>query len=252
MSDETPVPGDMLHAYVDGMLPPEDVERVEAWLAGHPEDATTVAAWRMQNALIRDVYDAPDAVPPVPAPRRPVRWSRRAALAAAVAAFVVGLGAGLGLGMFAPAIGTEARSIAGQATTAYRVFSVEKRHPVEVGADEREHLVRWLSNRLAVPLALPDLSGQGLDLVGGRLTASDVGPAALFMFEAANGDRYTIYLTRPSRRGETAFRFETSGDVGACYWLDHDLAVVVNGPADRDRLQAVANAVYEALSRPSS
>lgn len=258
MTDDMTVPEEMLHAYVDGALSPEEAARVEAWLAGHPDDAAATAAWRHQNALIREVFgaledseDVPAAAAPIAAPdatvaatgyRRP--W--RMAVAASIATFAIGLAAGIGIALFAPGIRPEARSIADQATTAYRVYSVEKRHAVEVGPDEREHLVKWLSNRLEAPLAIPDLTDQGLELVGGRLTASEHGPAALFMFEAGDGERYTVYVTRPARAGETAFRFDLSGDVGACYWLDRDLAVVVNGPADRSRLQAIANKVYDA------
>ncbi|MCT8970238.1 anti-sigma factor family protein [Microbaculum marinisediminis] len=280
MTDEKTVSEDMLHAYVDGALAPEDVARVEAWLAGHPEEAAAVAAWLRQNALIRAVFApekgspaegrpeegarearAPDAVArereadvdalspdaadtgPVPAAGRP-RW--RMAIAASIATFAIGLGAGIGIGTYAPGLRPEAPTIAAQAETAYRVYTVEKRHPVEVGPDEREHLVKWLSNRLETRLALPDLEAEGLTLVGGRLTTGGRGPAALFMFEAGNGDRYTVYVTRAARADETAFRFDLNGDIGACYWLDRGVAVVVNGPADRDRLQAIANRVYDA------
>jgi anti-sigma factor RsiW len=249
---------DLLHAYVDGALTPEEVARVDAWLATHPEDAATVAAWRHQNALIREVFgtvpERPDEAGPhsVAAARAPDRMSARLALAASIAAFAIGLGAGFGLAMFAPGMRPEAGAIAQEAATAYRVFSVEKRHPVEVGPDEREHLVKWLSNRLETPLAIPDLDDEGLSLVGGRLTSNDRGPAALFMFEAADGDRYTVYVTRPARAEETGFRFDLAGDVGACYWLDRQVAVVVNGPADRERLQAIANRVYEAYENAAA
>ncbi|WP_436643020.1 anti-sigma factor family protein [Microbaculum sp. FT89] len=270
MTDDKIVSEDMLHAYVDGALSPEDIGRVEAWLASHPKDAAAAAAWRRQNALIRAVFAqdegarearAPEdgaresvahadgrpqdaaGTGPVPAAGRP-RW--RMAIAASIATLAIGLGAGIGIGTYAPALRSEAPTIAAQAETAYRVYTVEKRHPVEVGPDEREHLVKWLSNRLETRLALPDLESEGLKLVGGRLTTGGRGPAALFMFEAGNGDRYTVYVTRAARAGETAFRFDLNGDIGACYWLDRGVAVVVNGPADRDRLQAIANRVYDA------
>ncbi len=249
MTDDRTVPEEMLHAYVDGALSPEEVVRVDAWLASHPEDAASVAAWRHQNALIREVFARAGVLPVEERGDRGAgsrRGRRRMALAASVAAFAVGLAAGIGIGAFAPGIRPAAPTIAAQAETAYRVYSVDKRHPVEVRADERDHLVKWLSNRLETPLALPDLADEGLTLVGGRLTTGDNGPAALFMFEAGNGDRYTVYVTRAARAAETAFRFDFAGDIGACYWLDKGVAVVVNGPADRDRLLAIANRIYDA------
>lgn len=248
MTDEKTVPEEMLHAYVDGELTPEEGVRVDAWLAGHPEDAAMVAAWRHQNALIREVFAQAGVLPDESEARGPARTKRRSgmALAASIAMFAIGLAAGVGIGVFIPGLRSEAPAIAAHAETAYRVYSVEKRHPVEVGPDEREHLVKWLSNRLETPLPLPDLAAEGLTLVGGRLTTGEGGPAALFMFEALNGDRYTVYVTRSARAAETAFRFDLAGDVGSCYWLDKGVAVVVNGPADRDRLQAIANRVYDA------
>ena len=37
---------DELHAYVDGELPADRRNAVEAWLAAHADDAARVAAWR--------------------------------------------------------------------------------------------------------------------------------------------------------------------------------------------------------------
>jgi len=52
---------DELHAYVDGMLPADRRDAVEAWLATHPEDAAHVAHWRAQADAIRECYGALDA-----------------------------------------------------------------------------------------------------------------------------------------------------------------------------------------------
>src|SRR5882757_6807025 len=47
-----PVTEDELHAYVDDELPAERRGDVEAWLAGHPDDAARVQSWRtMAEAL---------------------------------------------------------------------------------------------------------------------------------------------------------------------------------------------------------
>lgn len=56
---------DDLHAYVDGALPPERVAEVEAWLAGHPEDAERVAAYRAQNLALKALFD-PVLAEPLP------------------------------------------------------------------------------------------------------------------------------------------------------------------------------------------
>ena len=46
-----------LHAFVDGILDPDQRRRVEEHLAQHPEDAALVESWQRQNAAIRAVYE---------------------------------------------------------------------------------------------------------------------------------------------------------------------------------------------------
>ncbi|MBZ0140510.1 MAG: anti-sigma factor, partial [Pseudorhodoplanes sp.] len=66
MTDHTPVTPDELHAFVDGELPVDRRDAVEAWLANHPEDAALVHAWRAQAEAIRARY-ATIVNEPVPA-----------------------------------------------------------------------------------------------------------------------------------------------------------------------------------------
>ena len=65
-----------------------------------------------------------------------------------------------------------------RAAVAHADFAPELRHPVEVnlaqgsGAELRahaEHLSRWLSKRLDMPVPLFDLRPHGFEWVGGRL-----------------------------------------------------------------------------------
>jgi anti-sigma factor RsiW len=94
----TPVTDGELHAYVDGELPPDRSEAVEAWLASHPEDAGRVAAWRAQAEAIRARYGTtghgpvPDRLTLSRITRSQRSWGAVAA-AAAVVAFVIGGGA---------------------------------------------------------------------------------------------------------------------------------------------------------------
>ena len=59
--------------------------------------------------------------------------------------------------------------IARRAAIAHATYSPEVRHPVEVGADDEQHLVGWLSKRLGIKLRAPKLDEAGMSLVGGRL-----------------------------------------------------------------------------------
>src|SRR5438477_6813444 len=83
----TSVTEDELHVYVDGELPADRREAVETWLAGHPDDAARVAAWRTQAEAIRARYGAVIHEPlPDRLTLRRIMRSRRAWGAAAAAA----------------------------------------------------------------------------------------------------------------------------------------------------------------------
>jgi anti-sigma factor RsiW len=245
-----PVTEDELHALVDGELPADRRADVEAWLTANADDAARVAAWRMQAELIRLKY-GPIAEEPLPTRfnldrlARSGRPWRRLAAAAAVAAFVAGGLAGwLGRGAWdgAPA----ARTVVAEALEAHRLYIAEVRHPIEVPAGA-EHLMPWLSRRVGHPLRAPDLQSFGLKLIGGRLLPGPKSPAALFMYEAPSGERFTLYCARATSPAETALRYRASGQVAAFYWVEGEFGYVVSGPADRDRLQKVAEAAYEQM-----
>jgi anti-sigma factor RsiW len=136
-----------------------------------------------------------------------------------------------------------------QAATAHAVYTPEVRHPVEVAAEEEQHLVNWLSKRLGSPLKVPHLSSLGYELVGGRLLPSDRGPVAQFMYQDKNGQRLTLYVrTDTAADHETAFRFAQEGSVGVFYWIDRRLSYALSGEVGKEELLRVANAVYQKLN----
>ncbi len=123
---------------------------------------------------------------------------------------------------------------------------VEVRHPVEVPGDQRPHLVEWLSKRLGSPLRAPELERMGLKLVGGRLLPGPNGATAFFMYEGPSGERFTLYCGRTSDR-EMALRYTTGNQNAAYYWVDQNVAYVLSGPAERDRLRNIAQAAYDQI-----
>ena len=132
-----------------------------------------------------------------------------------------------------------------QAIAAHQTFSVETRHPVEVGANEEAHLVQWLSKRLGHRLIVPDLSALGFQLMGGRLLPADSGPAALFMYEDGKGTRLSCYYLVVDVAGETEFQFREQNAISAFYWVDDGLAYAIAANLPRDRLLKVAEIVYQ-------
>jgi len=245
-----------LHAWVDGQLPEERRAAVEAAVAGDDALSARAEAYRAQNEEIRALF-GDVAREPVPRHLRPhrvaARMNRRRWLMP-VAASVAWLGLGLAGGWFAHdqladgATVEAARYVASQALSAHRVYAVEVKHPVEVFADQQEHLVKWLSKRLGHNLRTPDLTSQGFRLVGGRLLPGQGGaPAAQFMYENTGGRRVTVYVSLYHSGKETAFRYQAVNDVGAFIWLEPDMAFAVAGDIPREPLLSVSKVVYDTL-----
>jgi anti-sigma factor RsiW len=243
---------DELHAYVDGELPEERRSAVELWLTAHPDDAARVAAWRSQAELIRARYGAvADEKPPAKLDlARLARRNRRGVAAVAAAAAIVAFIGGAAAGWFARgaevAASSDQRRFTTDALEAYRLYVVEVRHPVEVPGDQRPHLVEWLSKRIGSPLRAPELDKMGLKLVGGRLLPGPTGASAFFMYETASGERFTLYCGHTSDQ-ETALLYTAKERNAAYYWVDHNLAYVLSGPAERDKLRAIAQAAYDQI-----
>ena len=247
-----PVTEDELHAYVDGHLPNGRRGAVDAWLIAHPEDAARVAAWRSQAELIRARYGAvaDETVPQRLDLSRLARRRRQGFAAMAAAAALVIFVAGGAAGWFVR--GAEApspsdlRRFTTDALDAYRLYVVEVRHPVEVPGDQRPHLVQWLSKRVGAPVRAPELDKLGLKLVGGRLLPGPTGATAFFMYETPSGERFTLYCGHTTDQA-TALRYIAGDRNAAYYWVDGDLFYVLSGPAEQDRLHAIAQAAYEQI-----
>ena len=226
---------DELNTYVDGELPADRLGAVEAWLASHPDDAMKVAAWRQQAELIRTRYGA--VINEKPPQRLNVdRLTRRryGAMAAGIAATLVALLVGGVAGWTARGAVAASPSDLALFTTdaldAYRLYTVEVRHPVEVPGDQQPHLQDWLSKRVGSQLRPPDLDKQGLKLVGGRLLPGPTGATAFFMYEGASGERFTLYCGRTSDQ-QTALLYTADENNAAYYWVDGKVAYVLSGPA---------------------
>lgn len=243
-----------LHAYVDGQLAEARRLEVEAHLRAHPEDAARVAAWARDNEALRAHFGAVagEAIPMRIPASRPAssRW-RPYAAAAAIALVSAGTGWFSRGALEAPAgidgrIATHAPAFAQRAAVAHAVYSPDARRPVEVGADQREQLITWLSRRMETPVRAPDLRGSGYELVGGRLLPGERGPAAQFMYQDRAGQRLTLYVSR-GEGGERAFRFEQSGPVNLFYWVEETMGYAIAAAASRGDLERVAGEVYRQL-----
>ncbi|MCP5151135.1 MAG: anti-sigma factor [Chromatiales bacterium] len=242
-----------LQAWVDDRLEPERRAVVEAWLAEQPERAAALARQRRANERLRAAY-AHVLREPVPdrltqaRPRGAVSPGLRR-IAAAVALLLVGGVAGWVVRDHVATRPTLESELVRPAAFAHTVYLPEVRHPVEVTADQEQHLVAWLSKRLGSPLRAPSLAGSGWQLVGGRLLPAGPGPAAQFMYEERGGNRLTLFIRHnPGSREATAFRFAEEGEFSVFYWVDGPLAYALTGKMSREALLPIAELVYAGLN----
>lgn len=260
MTDQTtPISEDDLHAYVDGYLDAAHKREVEAWLGANPDAAAMVADWQRQNADIRSLFagraearaddaaivsKARAAAARGPAPGLPRFWQA----AAAVLLFIGGAFAGQLAPSFFPGERQAAlqamAALPDQSHSAFLIYASDIRHPVEVGADEQQHLAAWLGKRLDTPLRIPDLSALGLKLVGGRLVPVSGKAGALLMYEDDAGERITVLLGRNEENRETSFRYASEAGLETFYWIDGPIGYAVTGEISHERLQQVADECY--------
>lgn len=252
MNTERPVTENDLHAYVDNQLEPARRGEIEHHLEHHLEAATTVNDLRRLDQSLHSLFD-PVLTEPIPETIQfpPVR-KRYGLRAAAVVAWIA-LGTVLGWNLNnwnapGPANMLETQLVK-PAAFAHVIYSAEVLHPVEVKADQEQHLVQWLSKRLRTPINAPVLTQGGYHLVGGRLLPSTDRMAAQFMYEDTGGRRVTLYLRRGAWDNTlTAFRYSRSDNVGVFYWIDGQLGYALSGELDKAELLKLAVIIHPQIN----
>lgn len=277
LSDET------LSAWLDGELDETRRQEIEAWLHDHPEDAARVRLWAADREALRARFGPVlhEAVPEAlqrtvndygrGSTTDPRGWARWKVAAAAAGLLIAGsiIGGGL-VWQLQPQQQIASRSTWTQrAAVAHAVYAPEVRHPVEVNVAEglpeqqhaqEEHLARWLTKRLDMPVRLFDMREHGFSLVGGRLLPDAQGPSAQLMYQNAGGQRVTVYLRRPEPGSSTSFRFQREGELSMFYWAEEGFGCALVGKLPREKLLAMAESAYKqveqdlpaARARPSS
>ena len=200
--------------------------------------------------LLHERFDSVFEEPlPVRMYLRAPRWMEYARSAAfVVAGILIGLAIPLTREAVSLGDGASQNRLPIRAARAHLVYASEVRHPVEVGAAEQDHLVKWLSKRLNTPLKVPVLAGEGYELLGGRLLPGPEGPVAQFMYQEGSGKRLTVYVTGKAHKDPvTAFRFMQAGNVSVFYWVDGECGYAISGEIGRPELSRVANVIYKQL-----
>jgi len=272
-----PISESELHAYIDGFLPESRCAEIERYLSAHPQEAERVRVYREQKQAIRTLFgpvsdeaipsrliEAASMPPPAASARHRARWLPPRSLqriAAGVAIALIGATAGwVGRGamqqaplvahapgaMQGPAV--DMASLPRRAAIAHVVYSPDVRRPVELGADQEDQLVAWLSRRLGAQINPPKLGSVGYELIGGRLLPGASGPVAQFMYHDVTGQRLTLYVTNENTANkDTGFRFAQEGPVNVFYWIDGKFGYALSAGIDKRELARVATAVYAQL-----
>lgn len=208
---------------------PEDAARVESWrrqnaaLRAHfnpiADEALPLSLSLIYATEPREMARVPAPLPrtdePIRQLQQAVRQQRRGkprSFGSAIAAFIFGVGVSAAGSMylaqnmksgaapvrvsFADVTGSIAPPMARvqqRAVIVHQTHALDARHAVEVSGESRPSLQRYFSERLSFAAAVPDLSADGLTLLGGRVVVGEWGPAALLVFASATGERFSLY-----------------------------------------------------------
>lgn len=241
----------VIHAYVDGRLDEATSARLQAWLERHPDRAAEIRGWRRDAQQLRATFgDLPvQAVPSTLDPvnlrmRRRRRLRARMALAAGL---VLALGAGSMGGWQAHAMFTPAAAPMADAVQAYRMFATGRQANLDVVQRHAGELQAWLDQRFQRAAPLPDLDASGFKPVGGRLIATDSGPAAMVLYENHDGDAISFYIRSPSSRAGTLPRGQRrEGQLAAAYWSGEGYNYALVSRADTTDLRVIRDASLSA------
>ena len=237
--DTSPIGLEELSAYVDGELAAGRRAAVERHLADDADAARRVSAYRRQDDLLRQAMapQADEGTPPQiaalldgAAEGHGAGWRWMAAAAAVL------LVAALAGGWWSRRRSRRERAMAGLASDAVAA------HVAYAAADapdpaQRAALAASLHEAVGAGGDLPDLSGLGYALAGGRPLTADTGPAVALWYRDGAGDVVTCYFVRetgvdasPYVEGAgPSYAVADRGGINVVYRLDEGYGYAVAG-----------------------
>jgi len=270
--NDNSVAEDELQAYVDGQLDSRRRAAIEAYLAGRPDEAARLAAYRMQNIGLHALFD------PQPGNRQGEETPppRLAALAGALDARLAderrpgtamprlrNLAAGIALLMAAGTAGWLAVEQSGprhnSLASLTRQTSETPAQPVAQVASaaasggERQ-VVAWLAAQPGdVPASVPDLEALGFRLMAEKVLPGASGtPAAQLRYEDDAGQQLTLTMRSGGSPDQTSFTYTRDGDGSRFAWQDAHLAYSLAGSMAQDKLLEIAEAVSRRLQEDAA
>lgn len=266
--NDNAVPEEALQAYVDGQLEGQRRATIEAYLAGRPDEAARLAAYRKQNIGLHALFDsapaqggdgdaAPqqllalaaqlDALLHADAPRKHRRPIVLRRLAASVA-LMLSAGTAGWLALEHVSGGSDALvNLTRQAAEAPLQPATAVKASGTTG-DERQ-VVAWLAAQPGdVPTTVPDLEALGFSLSGERLvTTADGRPAAQLLYSDTASQHVTLTMRSGGKAGQTSFTFARDGEAARFFWQDADMAYSLSGTMAQEKLLQIAEAISASL-----
>jgi anti-sigma factor RsiW len=257
-----------LNAYLDGELDEPGAREVEAALARDPSlqqrlDGLVRAVALTRAALAPALHEAlPDRLtaigtaPPhvsshvavVPlTPRAQRRWVVPTALAASLLLAMVG--GAIGYEHYISSGRGLPRLVAGDAwldtvsnfhQVYARIYADEDRALVDIAGDDAERVGTFFSQRLARNLQVPDLTGHGFALQGGRLVIIQSKPSAQIVYVADNGKTLTLSVLSAGGGRDVLPRLERRRDANVLHWRSGGTNYALVGDIETGLLHAIA------------
>ncbi len=245
--DTSPIDLDDVSAYLDGELDEARRAAVESHLADHPEAATRLAEYRRRDEALRlafaqlSVDQAKHPMPRAIQARSPGK--RRFPLA--IAATMLGVILGTTVWWYGSTI-LEDRALAALAHEAVTAHVLYASHPGQspLVTGDSEHVSARLSAFLGAEVKAPNFSTLGLRFVGLHELAADSGPAALLVYQDADGREVSCYFKHLAENRETGFARKVAGGANVIYRLDEHLGYAVVGALPVSALQRIAEVGY--------
>ncbi|MFJ3054571.1 anti-sigma factor family protein [Herbaspirillum sp. NPDC087042] len=213
-----------LHAYLDEHLDADRHAAITHYLSQHPETARQVEQWRQERQQLRAAMEQWPASP-TPARLDPFRirrtlQSRQRRHWGIAASLLLSLSLGaLGGWQWRDADMRKTYLPMADATQAYRMFATaEQGGMVDVRNDDPARLQQWLDHHFVQAAPLPDFSAYGFRPVGGRLMASDKGPAAMVVYQNPQGQAIVYYLRPPGELFNFGSGNRREGSLLTQYW----------------------------------
>jgi anti-sigma factor RsiW len=250
-----------VNAYLDGELGPEEAAEIEAQLDVDPEARAQFDAFLLQKAQLGEAADVLDVKPwnletarlerrlataihRRSTPRKVIAfgaWSRMGSQIAATCALVA-------FGWWGHATWSVQASgvpeFVAEAVGAHLVFAEDMLHPVEFSGDAINGATKWFSEKVGAPMDAPDLSGQGMILVGARLLGTKEGPLAQFIYENTDGGRYSLTLRRHlANQPILPFQVAEYPNRTVGYWSTSDADYALVGGGGATLIQTVAQGI---------